>query len=43
MMGPLLQEVILASPVALFQKNKCQMKHMDVILQMIPHESVLVK
>ena len=37
---PLFQVVIVALPVAQFLKNRCQMKDMDTIFQMTPHEFV---
>ena len=38
-MRPLFKEVIVASPVAQFQKNRYQMKDMDIIFPMIPFMS----
>ena len=41
-MSPLFQEVIVASSMAKFQKNGCQMKDMDIIFPLTPHEHVWV-
>ena len=42
-MRPVFQEAIVGSPVAQFQKNRCQMKDIDTIFQMIPYGSVYFK
>ena len=39
-MSPPFQEVIVVSPVVQFQRNRCQIKDMDIVFQMIPHESL---
>ena len=41
-MSPLFQEVIVTSSIAKFNWNKYQMKDMDIIFPLIPHESVWI-